>query len=272
MTSTTTPDDPSRAPYFLDNNCDQAFRSLTALAGTLDEFTFDQLSRLDIGAGQRWLELGPGLGSVSIWLADRVGPDGSVLALDLDPRHVPAHPHLTARPHDITAVPLPTAPVNGVFSRLVLAHARNRRDLIAQSRQNIGPGGWFVTNDWGRRSGLLLESPVPYAADTFGNYKQALRAVLDAAGSDGTFAERAVEELEAAGFVDVGQETWSRRWTGGSPGTDLVTAVSTEKAAALAQHGFGPDQLALLHKIMADPGTAITGNLTYSTIGRVPTA
>jgi hypothetical protein len=37
-----------------------------------------------VGPGWRCLEVGSGGGSIAAWLCDRVGPDGSVLATDLD--------------------------------------------------------------------------------------------------------------------------------------------------------------------------------------------
>ena len=46
------------------------------------------LHRLGLGPGWRCLEVGAGSGSVARWLAAKVGPEGSVLATDIDTRWV----------------------------------------------------------------------------------------------------------------------------------------------------------------------------------------
>ncbi|MDP9792545.1 ubiquinone/menaquinone biosynthesis C-methylase UbiE [Catenuloplanes nepalensis] len=271
MTTTASGDTAPSPAYFLDNGSDQAPGSLHALAGTLDGITFSWLESL-VGPGEDCVELGPGAGTLTMWLARQVGPTGSVLALDLDPRHVPAHPRVTARVHDLTREPLPAQPAHHYIARLVLAHLTNRRELLVQARQRQRHGGRFTTIDWGREPAKLIASAVVGARETFDDYQSALRKVLAGTGNDGTFAENAVHHMIDAGFDEVEQHRWSTTWNGGSAATDLVTAVSIEKAVDLAAHGFGPDQLARLHLVMADPDTSIIGNLTYCTTGRVRAA
>src|SRR5262249_44816831 len=54
---------------------------LAGLESALDPGTRDHLARLGAGPGARCLEIGAGGGSVAFWLAERVAPDGVVVAL-----------------------------------------------------------------------------------------------------------------------------------------------------------------------------------------------
>jgi ubiquinone/menaquinone biosynthesis C-methylase UbiE len=74
-----------------------------------DPVTFRNRDATGIHPGWRCLEVGAGGGSVALWLAERVGPAGHVLATDLDPGWLaPAdRPVVEIRRHDITRDPRP---------------------------------------------------------------------------------------------------------------------------------------------------------------------
>jgi ubiquinone/menaquinone biosynthesis C-methylase UbiE len=76
-----------------------------------DAGTFELLARLGVGPAWRCVEIGAGAGSVSRWLAERVGPGGHVLATDLDPRmlEVIDEPNFEVRALDVLAGELPVA-------------------------------------------------------------------------------------------------------------------------------------------------------------------
>ena len=76
----------SSEEYLLDNARREAGARFGALAELFDTVTFRHISMLGIGPGWRCWEVGAGGPSVPAWLSDRVGPDGEVLATDLDPR------------------------------------------------------------------------------------------------------------------------------------------------------------------------------------------
>ena len=62
----------------------EAGRRLTALASLFDPWTFRHLEDLGIRSGWCCWEVGAGGPSVPAWMSDRVGPEGSVLATDID--------------------------------------------------------------------------------------------------------------------------------------------------------------------------------------------
>jgi len=66
-----------------------------------DPITLRRLERLDVREGWRCLEVGAGHGSVVRWLARPVGPQGPVVATDLDTRFLRdlAAPNIEVRHH-----------------------------------------------------------------------------------------------------------------------------------------------------------------------------
>src|SRR5215470_6651780 len=79
---------------------------LAGLERALDEGTRAHLLRLGVGPGRRCIEVGAGGGAVAFWLAERVAPDGRVVATDLETDFLEAeaagHPVLDVMRHDIT--------------------------------------------------------------------------------------------------------------------------------------------------------------------------
>src|SRR6187399_1249805 len=72
-----------------------------------DPVTRGRLEKLGVARGWRCLEVGAGRGSIARWLADRVGPEGRVVATDLDPRFLDdlTLPNVEVRAHDVLATP-----------------------------------------------------------------------------------------------------------------------------------------------------------------------
>jgi 2-polyprenyl-3-methyl-5-hydroxy-6-metoxy-1,4-benzoquinol methylase len=66
-------------------------------------------SRRGVGRGRRCLEVGAGGGSIALWLADRVAPDGVVVATDRDTTVLDelSHPNLEVRVDDVLEDDLP---------------------------------------------------------------------------------------------------------------------------------------------------------------------
>jgi ubiquinone/menaquinone biosynthesis C-methylase UbiE len=71
--------------------------------------------------GARTLEVGCGNGSISAWLAERVGPGGKAVAVDLDISLVDVRgPNLELRQGDIVAGPVEPGTFDLVTARAVL--------------------------------------------------------------------------------------------------------------------------------------------------------
>ena len=81
----------------------------SGLEATYDPSTVGYLTGVGVTDGWACWELGAGGGSIASWLAERVGPAGSVFATDIDPRFIPASElaQLEVVRHDVTADAIP---------------------------------------------------------------------------------------------------------------------------------------------------------------------
>jgi 2-polyprenyl-3-methyl-5-hydroxy-6-metoxy-1,4-benzoquinol methylase len=96
--------------YLLDNAWQHARARLSLLESRLDPGTIFLLNRLGIRPGWRCLVVGAGGGSITEWLCQQTGPEGHVVATDIDTRFIDAldYPNLEVRRHDIVADELKT--------------------------------------------------------------------------------------------------------------------------------------------------------------------
>jgi ubiquinone/menaquinone biosynthesis C-methylase UbiE len=103
-----------------------------------------------VAEGWACWELGAGGGSIARWLAEQVGPTGSVLATDINPRFIPASElaQLEVARRDVTTDAIPAARYDLIHARLVLSHLPQRRDVLARLVQALRPGGWLVIEDF----------------------------------------------------------------------------------------------------------------------------
>jgi SAM-dependent methyltransferase len=107
--------------------------------------------------GWRCLEVGAGRGSMAAWLAEQVGPDGQVVAIDINVDYLARLdvPNLVVRRHDILNDPvddLDPGSFDLVCSRLMLFWLAGRQEEAVQHMvQCLRPGGWLIDEDgdWG---------------------------------------------------------------------------------------------------------------------------
>ena len=70
--------------YVLDHHLEGEGARLALMSRLLDPMHRRHVEALGVGPGDRTLEVGCGNGSISAWLAERVGPGGRAVAVDLD--------------------------------------------------------------------------------------------------------------------------------------------------------------------------------------------
>src|SRR3954463_4061515 len=88
--------------------------------------------QLGVAAGWHCLDAGAGTGSLAAALAERVGPTGSVTALDADVRFLAPleSERLIVVESDLTAAELPVGRFDLVHARLVLEHVPERDRVL----------------------------------------------------------------------------------------------------------------------------------------------
>lgn len=122
---------------------------LEALQEVFDPTTQRHLDHLGITSGWCCLEVGPGAGSIMEWMCDRVGSQGHVVALDINPRFIASidRPNLTICQQDITTTDLEADQFDVVHARTVLMHIPERHLAFAQMVRVLKPGGWLLVEE-----------------------------------------------------------------------------------------------------------------------------
>jgi SAM-dependent methyltransferase len=195
--------------YLLGNQQEEAGRRFDAFAELFDRSTFRHLAAVGLGPGWRVWEVGAGGRSVPAWLADQVGPDGRVLATDIDPRWVTGTPGVEVLRHDVGLDPAPDGPFDLVHARLLLVHLPDRADALARMAAALRPGGWLVVEeaDPALQPLVCLENRGP-AEERANRLKSEFRRLLAQRDVDLAFGRSLPRRLRELGLVDVSADAF----------------------------------------------------------------
>jgi ubiquinone/menaquinone biosynthesis C-methylase UbiE len=140
----------------------EEYDRLRAQARVWESATGRLLDKAGLAPGASCLDAGCGPGETMRLMAQRVGPAGRVLGIDVDASlgamavatlHRAGHRHCRFHPHDLTAGgPIPGAPFDLVYARLLLFHLPQRRAVLASLWDAVAPGGHLVVQDYDLRS------------------------------------------------------------------------------------------------------------------------
>lgn len=150
-----------RAAYALGHTPEE-YERLRLQARMLETATARLLEQLGVGLGASCLDAGCGPGETMRLMAERVGPAGRVLGIDADRTlgamaqamlHSAGYWHCAVLAHDLTAdEPVPGAPFDLVFARLLLFHLPERVEVLARLWDAVAPGGYLLIQDYDVRS------------------------------------------------------------------------------------------------------------------------
>jgi SAM-dependent methyltransferase len=255
--------------YAFDNGSEYAELHLGAITALLDRFTQHRIGDLVDLRSKRCLEVGAGNGSIAVWLADQVGPDGAVLATDLKPQAIPPCANLTVMRHDITTGSPPRGAWDLVHVRLLLTHLPQRRSILARLASQLRPGGILLTEDYHptRSVDLVIHAPTPEDATLLEHYQSIHYRVLSSHGNDRGWSRRAMME---EGLADVHTVRHGETWRGGSPGCQFMAAGLAQLHDELLDFGMTDKQLDRVCELLDDPALLLQGHLMYSTSGLRP--
>ena len=182
---------------------------LAMLAEARDPRTFAMLTQAGIAEGMHCLEAGAGAGTVSAWMAERVGSSGRVMSTDIDLQfHADMPANVIVRKHDIENDSLPREHFDIVHARALLQHVPSRNEVVGKLVEALKPGGWLVLED-GQFSGFGDQGlPEPY---------KTIHQVI-AAGSldewrDPNFGLQLLDQMRAHDLVDLDAQgdLWAMR-------------------------------------------------------------
>jgi len=134
------------------------------MANPADRINQPLLDLADAHAGARVLDLAAGVGEPSLTQAQRLGPDGMVVAIDLVPamlwglgRRAVGHAHPPCPVvADMTALPFASAGFDRVLCRFGLMFVADLPAALAEMHRVLRPGGAAALAVWGRRAGNSL--------------------------------------------------------------------------------------------------------------------
>lgn len=256
--------------YVFDNDSVHSREQHRCLTAAYDAATFARLAETGVGPGWRCLEVGAGGGTVARWLAERVAPSGEVLATDVKPHHIAAHPCLTAAEHDVAADPLPEAAFDLVVARLVLQHVPEREAALAKLARALKPGGWLQVEEFDTSYEPPLLTPDEESARLYETFLRTKCAVMRAGGGDPEWGRSVPAAMRAAGLADIDPRPRIELRTADSPGLLLQLHHTYHLEERLLAAGMTRDQLAAVRALMRDPGFRAASSVMYAVQGRRP--
>jgi len=266
-----TPHPIGRSGYLLDNADAIAAHRMRALARLYDPASRRALTSAGIAPGWHCLEVGGGGGGVARWMAEQVGPTGSVLCTDIDPRHIApsgmANLHVVR--HDAVRDVFPERQFDLAHARLVLLHIPERAAVLEKMVAALKPGGWLVIEDFDTASVLpeVAVNPKEARVET----ADALRSYMIRGGVDGRFGRSLYGRFKALGLVDVSAEGRVMMWDGANGGADLMRINFEQIGEKVVAAGLlSAEQLKADLKRLDEPGFVTPSPVMWAAIGRKP--
>ncbi len=224
--------------YVFDNAGTQTPSRFSALASIFDPGSIRCLTQLGLGQGWSCLEAGSGGGSIASWLCDRVGPNGRVVATDIDTRFLETlnKSNLEVRRHDIVSNPLPEAAFDLVHTRLVLMHLPGREKALGKLVAALRPGGWLMAEEFDSLS-VRPDPDVNPAEVSLKTFAVMQRVMIDR-GVDLRYGRALVGRLRAHGLAHVASEGRTFMWHGGSPATEMYRANIEQLRGPMIESGL----------------------------------
>jgi SAM-dependent methyltransferase len=233
-----------------------------------DPLSVAALEAAGVAPGWRVWEVGAGAGSMTRWLAGRVGPGGEVVATDLDPSAVAALalPNVRALRHDVLADPPPADGLDLVHVRLVLLHLPRRGEAVARMADALAPGGVLVAGE------IDFDGHAPVApAPAWDRVWEAFIEAVTRAGWDPWIGGRLPALLEGAGLEAVEGRAVGGYVRGGSLRCRLQRLTFERLRREMAATGLCADaDLDAVGRLLLDPAVAFRAPTAWTVSGRRP--
>ena len=253
--------------YAFPHSADDEATRLELLERRLDPLTTRRIERLGIGRGAMCLEIGGGRGSITRWLAQRVGTDGRVIATDLQVDFLRAieASNVDVLRHDLRTDTFPEGSFDLVHTRAVLMHLPVDTGLLRKMTSWVAPDGW-----------LLLEEPDfgMWLADADREWS-IHPGVWNHTFPNGSLSagRSLLPQIHRLGLVDVGADAEVDIVEPGTPLAEFyrLSLVAIEPAA-LAADALTPEQATALRNRPTRPDFLGCGFVHIGVWGRRPSA
>ena len=214
--------------YVYDHAWTQERIRLAGLEAALDPGTFEHLTRLGVGPGWRCLEVGAGGGTVASWLAERVGPDGEVVATDLETDFLEivaaSRTSFKVLKHDIMADNLPTG-FDLVHARYLVEWLPDKRLGLQRIIAALRPGGVLLDEEPDFVTMFSTAEPPALRKVVFA----AMRYLEASCSLDTEYGRRVLNDVLSVGLVGAAAEGRCPVVRGGSPPAAHFLALTLQK-------------------------------------------
>ncbi len=248
----------SDSPYLMSNVHPETAARFDGLERILDSISIGHLERVGVLAGARCLEIGTGGGSIARWLADRVGSDGHVVAVDLDTRWFrhDGSSQLEVREIDLVSGPIPDGPWDLIHERLVLQHIPARLEVLDELVARLAPGGWLVVEDFDTGEVRTTDRDGP-DHELIARMASAFNRLLAERGGATDFAADAWRHLRRRGLVNTGASGHVVFNVGGDGFAQVTAANAHQVHDGLVALGISAEDIEHYIEVLSDPDTII---------------
>lgn len=240
-----------------------------------DPITKQWLSN-DVGLAEGWhcVELGAGAGSVVRYMADHVGPRGSVTAVERDAsqlRDLARLANVVVVERDLCAIQLRRRDYDLVHSRSVLMHLDCAESVVRRAVAALRPGGIVFFEETDGSPALEVNGVVP----------EAFQRVMVPLAARWNFAPRLVPLLESLDMDIVRAAVQADPLVGGAP----VAAFWQHTLASISQlnhretrstriraSGFEQRWLDAMSSLLDDPNFSVPFTARHRVVARRPSA
>ena len=193
-----------QATTYVLGSSDQEIERLDRQSASIDSATRLLLRAAGIAPGMRVLDLGTGVGHVAMLIADLVGPQGRVVAIDRDARLLEVAAARASTRAQLSFVEgdvrswRDAEPFDAVVGRLILFHLADPAGVLRHHAASLRPAGLLLALDFDLGS-CRTEPALPLAAEALAWVQGAFRS----AGANPVIGARLALLLAEAGLADV---------------------------------------------------------------------
>ena len=239
-------------------------RRMALLFAYHGQLTLEVLEAAGVSRGWRCLEVGAGGGDITSWLARRVTPGGSVVAVDLETHWIEplASEVVEVRRGDFGELNLGEAGFDLVVAQMLLLHLPSPADACRRFVELCAPAGQIVVHDTDF-SALALADATAFEAAGLAVMPDVMRAV----GIDLSLGPKVGALLEAAGATIEQVETRPSATPGDRRAAAEITAITIER---FRDRTVVPDEaIDAAIAALRDPARQLTGPTRWVVRARV---
>jgi SAM-dependent methyltransferase len=238
-----------------------------------DPQSFRRFETIGVGKGWNCLEVGAGTGSVAEWLAKRVGPNGKVVATDINPRFMQdlKVSNIEIRRHDILKDEMEKNKYDLVHCRAVLVHLSEPEKALKRMVEAARPGAWILVEEPDYGSVLSTDITDSASAPFVATIKASFAAMRKSRIMDPYFGRRLLPMVEQLGLIYISQDGWTRIAHGGDAPAKVNARNLQIMSKKLIESGaITQEQFDIAIRLLNDPAFVYLGYTGFGVWGRKP--